>query len=228
MVYSVFRRTCLYMIELDYLAVAKRLKEQRLKLGYSFQDLAQKTNMSKSTLQRYEVGAIKNIPIARLKSLSTALHIDPNALIGIEQSTSAIPSNAIPYTPTGYAPILGSIPAGLAALAVEDIEGYSAVDIVNPENCFWLRVKGDSMINAGIYPHDLVLIQMQPCADDGQIVACRVNGDESTLKRFRIQGTSIILLPENTKYSPIIVPCSDFDNGNAGIIGVAIEVKRKL
>lgn len=84
------------------------------------------------------------------------------------------------------------------------------------------------MINAGINPDDLVLVRMQPTADSGQIVACRINGDECTLKRFKQQGDMVILMPENTAYEPIIVPCEDFGNGHASIIGVALEVKRKL
>lgn len=143
-------------------------------------------------------------------------------------NTQAPPSDALAYEPTGFAPILGSIPAGLAALAYEDIEGYSAVDIPDPRECFWLRVRGNSMINAGIHPGDLVLIRMQPCAENGQIVACRVNGEEATLKRFKLQGSTVILLPENPNYDPIVVPWADFETGDAGIIGVAIQIKRDL
>jgi len=73
-----------------------------------------------------------------------------------------------------------------------------------------------------------VLIRTQPTADDGQIVACRVNGDEATLKRFRRQGDSVMLLPENPAYAPRVVPQSDFDSGYAAIIGVAIQALRTL
>lgn len=139
-----------------------------------------------------------------------------------------IPSNLIPYRPTGTIPILGQIPAGLAMLAVEDIEGYTSVDVPNPEECFALRVKGDSMINAGICPNDLVIIRYQNYAENGQIVACRVNGEEATLKRFKKQGDSVILLPENPNYDPIVVNCSDFDSGYAGVIGVAIGMQRSF
>ena len=142
---------------------------------------------------------------------------------------NAIPTNAIPFTPpTGYAPILGSIPAGYPVLTNEEVEGYAAVDYPNPEEYFWLRVRGDSMINAGIETGDLVLIRKQPCADDGQIVACRVNGDEATLKRFSRQGDTILLLPENPKFIPQIVKASEFESGFASVIGVAVEVKRNL
>ena len=143
-------------------------------------------------------------------------------------SDKTLPKNCFPYNPTAVRPILGSIPAGYPTLAVQEIIGYASVDVPNPEDCFWLLVKGDSMINAGIQPGDLVLIRTQPTADDGQIVACRVNGDEATLKRFRRQGDSVMLLPENPAYAPRVVPQSDFDSGYAAIIGVAIQALRTL
>ena len=84
------------------------------------------------------------------------------------------------------------------------------------------------MIGAGIQDGDLVLIRMQSSAENGQIVACQVNGDEATLKRFHQQINTVLLMPENPKYEPIIVPIADFESGRAKIIGVAIEIKRKL
>lgn len=62
--------------------IARRLKDRREALGYSFQQLAELTGMSKSTLQRYESGAIKNIPLARLETLTTALQTTPEQLLG--------------------------------------------------------------------------------------------------------------------------------------------------
>lgn len=64
--------------------IIKRIKDRRLELGYSFQDLAEKTNMSKSTLQRYETGAIKNVPLDKLEILAKALYVTPAYLMGWE------------------------------------------------------------------------------------------------------------------------------------------------
>lgn len=79
------------MKELDYNEIARKLAYRRKQLGYSYADLADVTGMSRSTLQRYETGAIKNIPITRLKALSAALDVDPNELIGIEEENSPAP-----------------------------------------------------------------------------------------------------------------------------------------
>lgn len=140
----------------------------------------------------------------------------------------AIPSNAIPYTNSLLAPILGRIPAGYPLFSASEVEGYAPVDYQDPDNYFWLRVTGDSMVNADIRSGDYVLIRLQPCADDGQIVAARVNSDEATLKRFRRVGDTVMLMPENPNYTPIPVPASAFDTGDASIIGVVVELKRKF
>ena len=160
-----------------------------------------------------------------IMKLADALRVAPVYLMGMDEreGDSLIPANE-PYK----APILGTIPAGYPVCAIEDIEGYASIPYRDKENYFFLRVKGDSMINAGISTDDLVLIRVQPCADDGQIVAARVNGDEATLKRYKRQGGTVFLLPENPKYEPKIVSAKDFEDGNASIIGVAIEVRKKL
>ena len=79
-----------------------------------------------------------------------------------------------------------------------------------------------------IHTGDLVLIRKQDCAEDGQIVAARVNGDEATLKRYKRQGDTVLLLPENPAYDPRVVPFQDFESGYAQIIGVALEVRHTL
>lgn len=63
-------------------AITQRMKQRRLELGYSYQDLANLTGMSKSTLQRYETGAISNLPLHRLRTIATALNVDPEWLLG--------------------------------------------------------------------------------------------------------------------------------------------------
>ena len=84
------------------------------------------------------------------------------------------------------------------------------------------------MVNAGISTGDLVLIRLQPCADDGDIVACRVNGDEATLKRYRRHDDSIMLIPENSMYAPQVVHASEFENGYASILGIAVEIRKLI
>ncbi|MCX7797924.1 MAG: transcriptional repressor LexA [Melioribacter sp.] len=104
-------------------------------------------------------------------------------------------------------PIVGRVAAGVPLFAEENIEGNLTIDknlIGNRTECFGLKVKGDSMINAGILDGDLVIVQPQREAKNGDIVIALV-GDEATMKRFTIKNGKIFLVPENEKYEPIVI-----------------------
>ena len=107
--------------------------------------------------------------------------------------------------------------AGLPILAVENQEGSISWD--GDPNCFALRVRGDSMINAAILHGDLVVGRPQQTADDGQIVVARI-GDEATVKRLRRRSGKISLMPENDNYEPI-------DGTEAELIGLVKAVVRE-
>ena len=116
----------------------------------------------------------------------------------------------------GQIPIVGLVTAGQPILAVENQEGSLAW---GDPSCFGLRVRGDSMINAGILPGDTVIVRPQSSADDGQIVVARI-GDEATVKRLRRRNGQIWLLPENDAYDPI-------DGSEAELIGLVKGVVRE-
>lgn len=105
-----------------------------------------------------------------------------------------------PGAKTPQIPIVGVVTAGMPILAVENQEGTLSWE-GDPE-CFALRVRGDSMINAGILSGDLVVVRPQSMAEDGQIVVAMIN-EEATVKRFRRRGGRIWLQPENPKYGVI-------------------------
>lgn len=205
------------------MSMGKIIKKLRLANGMTQEELGQKLGVKKAAVQKYENGIIENIKRSTIERMAEIFDVSPSYIMGF---TSDNPSEAI--APTGTAPILGRIPAGLPLLTEENILGYMPVMVKNPEEYFYLVVHGDSMINAEIPDESLVLIHKQPSAEDGDIVACRVNGNEATLKRFKKTADTVILIPENPKYSPIIVGGNDFDNGYAEIIGVAKQVIRNL
>ncbi len=104
-------------------------------------------------------------------------------------------------------PIVGRVAAGQPILAEENIEGNFLVDaalVNNKSDCFGLKVRGDSMINAGIFEGDLVIVSPQQEPANGDIVVALIN-DEATMKRFVINEKKIYLMPENEKYKPIEV-----------------------
>lgn len=103
-------------------------------------------------------------------------------------------------------PLVGTVRAGQPETAVEEVQGYVSVDPawLKGEGNFLLRVKGDSMIEAGIFDGDLALIAPQPTAENGQIVVALIDG-EATLKRFSMDDTCIRLIPENRHMQPIVI-----------------------
>ena len=122
-------------------------------------------------------------------------------------------------------PLLGRVSAGSFALAVEDLEGYLPIEAERAEDVealFGLRVRGESMRNAGILPGDIVIVRRQSSVEEGAIVVALV-GEEATVKRLRRRGERIELHPENPDYG-VLVP----DPAALVIIGRVIEVRRYL
>ena len=117
----------------------------------------------------------------------------------------------------GHIPVVGVVTAGVPILAVENQEGTLPWD--GDSSCFALRVRGDSMIGAGILSGDKVVVRPQQTADDGQIVVALI-GDEATVKRLRRRKGQIWLMPENDNYEPI-------DGTEAEIIGLVKAVVRE-
>ena len=117
----------------------------------------------------------------------------------------------------GQIPVVGVVTAGMPILALENREGMLPWD--GDPACFALRVRGDSMINAGILSGDKVVVRPQQTADDGQIVVARI-GDEATVKRLSRRNGEVWLLPENENYAPI-------DGREAELIGIVKAVVRE-
>ncbi len=117
----------------------------------------------------------------------------------------------------GHIPVVGVVTAGMPILAVENQEGTMAWE--GDPSCFALRVRGDSMVGAGIVSGDKVVVRPQSAADDGQIVVARIE-DEATVKRLSLKNGQVWLVPENPAYPPIDGTC-------AQIIGVVNAVVRE-
>ncbi|MEW5894387.1 MAG: transcriptional repressor LexA [Candidatus Omnitrophota bacterium] len=121
-------------------------------------------------------------------------------------------------------PIIGKVQAGLPTMAVEEIEGYLNLDslVFSDDDTFALRVRGDSMIQAGILPNDLVLVKRQSLAQEEEIVVAMVGHEDATVKYLRKRGPMYYLEPANPAYEPIPV------NEDVTIVGKVISVIRKF
>ena len=134
------------------------------------------------------------------------------------QASESQPPESQP--PENQVPIVGNVAAGSPILAQECIEDYLTFDTGGRAGeYFALRVRGESMLGAGILPDDLVVVHQQPAANNGEIVVALL-GDEATVKRLKRQGGQVWLMPENEAYSPI-------DGREAQILGKVAAVIRR-
>ncbi|GAE89956.1 transcriptional repressor LexA [Acetivibrio straminisolvens] len=133
------------------------------------------------------------------------------------------PKNAYSGKELVEVPIIGKVTAGQPILAVENIEDTFPLplDFVQNSTTFMLRVQGDSMIEAGIFDNDYILVKQQSTANNGDIVVALID-DEATVKTFYKEKGFIRLQPENKFYDPIIV------RDNLSILGKVIGVFRKM
>ena len=119
-------------------------------------------------------------------------------------------------------PMIGTVAAGLPILAEENIEEYFPIpaELLPNSQTFMLRIKGNSMINAGIFEGDRVIVEQTPTAENGDIVVALID-DSATVKRFYKEGDHYRLQPENDTMEPIIV-------SNLNVLGKVIALCRMM
>ncbi len=161
-----------------------------------------------------EIGAA----VGLRSTASVSYHLQALQQKGLLQSPNAkgVKRALVTGARPGQIPVVGVVTAGMPILAVENQEGTLPW---SEAGCFALRVRGDSMVGAGILSGDLVVVRPQSTADDGQIVVARI-GDEATVKRLRRRNGQIWLLPENDNYEPI-------DGTEAELVGLVRAVVRE-
>ena len=122
-------------------------------------------------------------------------------------------------------PLVGQITAGEPILAQENIEEYIPLpsNLIKGSDNFVLKVKGDSMINAGILNNDYIIVDKKNTASNSQIVIALINGETSTVKRFYKENSFVRLQPENDFMEPIIL-----ESNSVEIIGVVTGVFRTI
>lgn len=152
------------------------------------------------------------------------LRRDPSKPRAIEVTAPGRAQPDLRRAPVRDVPLLGRIAAWSPILAEEDIEDILPLptQIVGNDPVFMLRVHGDSMVEAGIHDGDLVVVRRQADADDGDIVAALIDGEEATVKRLRRGSGRVTLLPENPAYEPMV-----FTSG-VQILGRVVALLRRL
>lgn len=153
------------------------------------------------------------------------LRRDPTKPRTLSVSFEPISGAAISPRPVVNVPLLGIVAAGTGVLAEENIEEVLPIaeDLTGPGQLFMLRVRGDSMINAGIFDGDLVVVRSQPEANEGEIVVAGINDEEATVKTYRLQGAKVLLIPSNPDFEVM-----SFDANEVTIYGKVVTVLRRL
>ncbi len=146
----------------------------------------------------------------------------PRAMeIALEPTTGA----AVERRPARHVPVVGDVAAGTGVLAAEQIEELLPLpqDFTGEGEVFMLRVRGDSMIDAGIYEGDYVVVRVQPDADAGDTVVAGIPGEEATVKTLLRKRGKIVLRPANPTMDDLV-----FDPADVRIYGKVVTLLRRL
>ncbi|MEJ7846375.1 MAG: transcriptional repressor LexA [Acidimicrobiales bacterium] len=161
-----------------------------------------------ATLQR--LGFLRRDPS---KPRAIEVRFDPNSGMAIERR------------PVRHVPLVGDVAAGTDVLAQENVEELLPLpaDFCGDGDLFMLRVRGDSMIDAGILDGDFVVARAQATAEKGEIVVAGIPGEEATVKTFTRRGPKVILVPSNPTMDPI-----ELDADDVTVFGRVVTVLRRL
>lgn len=153
------------------------------------------------------------------------LRRDPTKPRAIEVRYDPASGAAIERRPAQHVPLVGDVAAGTDVLAQENVEELLPLpaDFTGEGPLFMLRVRGDSMIDAGILAGDYVVVRQQPQASKGEIVVAGIPGEEATVKTFSRRGGKVVLLPANSRMSPM-----ELDPADVTIYGKVVTVVRRV
>ena len=153
------------------------------------------------------------------------LRRDPTKPRAIEVRYDEASGAAIERRPTQHVPLVGDVAAGTDVLAEENVEELLPLpaDFTGQGELFMLRVRGDSMVDAGIMDGDYVVVRQQPEARKGDVVVAGLSGEEATVKTFSRKGSKVVLTPANARLSPM-----ELDPSEVVIYGKVVTVIRRL
>ena len=208
---------------MEYAAFEALLKSHKL----TVYQVTKATGISASTFSDWKNG--RSTPKAdKLARIAAFFSISLDELMGTAQGRRSAEASYRNMRAHKMVPVIGVIRAGAPIVTDETLLGREFADVNDIEDYFYLEVCGDSMKNCGIVEGTYVLFHKQQYAENGDIVACLVDGESATVKRFSKESRRIVLSPENEEYSPILLSPEDFEIGRARILGVAVEAKTKF
>ena len=153
------------------------------------------------------------------------LRRDPSKPRAIEVRYDPESGAAVERRPVRHVPVVGDVAAGTDVLAQENVEELLPLpaDFTGDGQLFMLRVRGDSMIEAGILDGDYAVVRQDPEPRKGDVVVAGIPGEEATVKTWTRKGSKVTLLPANPRFSPI-----ELDAADVTVYGKVVTILRRL
>ena len=202
----------------------ERLKEVRKERGYSQKSLSQQLGVSQQAVGKWDTGRSSPDP-ETLAKLAELLDTSVDYLLGISQQNMGGPAQRrFGNYEESPIPVVGTVRAGYGALAFEEDYGVEYARVKDPDNYFYLVVKGNSM-EPRIQDGDLALVHRQPTLENGDLGVMVFGEGEGTLKKYIQRGNAVILQPFNPDYEPKVLRGEELDQ--LYIAGRVVETKAK-
>lgn len=204
------------------MTVGERIKSLRTSLEMSQVEFADKINVSKQTLYKYENNIITNIPSDKIEAAAKIGNVTPAFLMGWEplkpKSSKGIIIN-----------VLGRVAAGIPIEAIEDVIDTKEIseEMAKTGEFFGLQIHGDSM-EPKFSDGDVVIVRKQNDAESDDIVIAMVNGDDATCKRLKKYKDGIALISTNPTYDPMYFSKEEIETKPVRILGRVVELRAKF
>lgn len=204
----------------------------RTEYGFNQEQIAQKLNVSKSSIAMWETGNRKPTP-EKYEEIADFFNVDMDYLFGRSTIKRKISYDEYgnehkALTSPTVIPVLGSVPAGIPIEAIQDIVDFEEIDADTAAKgeYFALKIKGDSM-EPRICEGDVVIVRKQDDVESGDIAIVMVNGNDATIKRLLKYQDGIRLMPSNPTYDPLYFTNEEIEDKPVRIIGKVVENRQK-
>lgn len=210
------------------MTIGERIKETRDKMGISQVDFANKIDVSKQTLYKYENNIITNIPSDKIEAIATLAKVSPAYLMGWDNNIGPVIGGSKEKKKGIVINVLGRVAAGTPIEAIEDVIDTEEIteEMASTGEFFGLQINGDSM-EPKMSKGDVVIVRQQDDAESGDTVIVTVNGTDATCKRIRKYRDGIELISTNPSYEPIFYSNEDIETKPVKVIGKVVELRCK-
>lgn len=208
---------------MDYARLEQLLAAHRV----TVYQVAKATGISASTFSDWKSG--RSTPKAdKLARIAEYFGIGLDELLGTDSGARRSASGLRSLRARGMVPVVSDVHAGRPIVTDETLVGMEFADVDDPEDYFYLAVRGDGMRDLGIVDGTRVLFRKQQGARNGDIVACLIDGIGVTVRRFEKRDHRIVLSPARDGCEVTVLSPEDFESGRARILGIAVEAKTKF